>query len=1032
MSEISIDRDLFFRRVGIIQSKLAAPSTPENPNEFYGADSVLIVTGKFNEDNLYLKSSVLHTWILGYEFPATALLITRKQVVVVTSAGKAKHLSPLLAESNPVPVIVWTRTKDASHNKSLFENLLNEILAAGPIVGKLPKDQFEGAFVDEWQAVYSTASPAPTEIDATLGLSACENSHRDETELALLKTAAKASTAIMTQYFAEEMSTIIDDERTVTHAKFSDRIEAKIEDTKFFTHNAKVLKSLGGASNFDASLLDWSYTPIVQSGGAYDLRPSAQSDNKPLQGDVILCSLGIRYKFYCSNIARTYLIDPTKDQEANYMFLVQLQQHLLDTLREGLKVQDLYAAAIQYIKQHKPALVNHFLKNIGWGIGIDFKDSTMLLNAKNSRTFQPGMTLNLSVGFADLPNSNNKSTYSLLLTDTVQVAAGANTPPIVLTDSAKGKDEISYYFKDDDNADIKAEETKQAKSKAKSAKIEGSSTILRSKLRGEARNHEDDTEQKRVQHQKLLHSRIQQEGLKRFTEEGQSLEGDAKPLVKKFESYKREEQIPSYVKDLRIHVDVKTQTILVPINGRPVPFHISSYRNGSKNEEGDWVYIRLNFHSPGQVASKKENTPFQDANAEFIRNITLRSRDGERMADVFKKITDLKKEAVKREAERKEMADVIEQDNLVQVKNRRPIKLDSVFMRPATEGKRVPGGLEIHQNGIRYVSPFRSDQNVDVVFSNIKHLFFQPCDQELIVVIHLHLKNPIMIGKRKTKDVQFYREASEMAFDETGNRRRKYRYGDEDELEAEQEERRRRVALNKEFRGFTDKISEASNGALDVDIPFRELGFSGVPFRSNVLCQPTTDCLVQFIDPPFLVVTLQEIEIAHLERVQFGLKNFDLVFVYKDFNRPVTHINTIPMESLDSVKDWLNEVDIPFSEGPVNLNWPTIMKTVTGDPHSFFAEGGWNFLTLDSDNEDDAEEEESEFEVSDDNPDDESGEESDDYSEDGGASDDDGSSFDEDEESGEDWDALDEKARRADAGLESEDEEKGNKRRKRA
>jgi nucleosome binding factor SPN SPT16 subunit len=38
-----------------------------------------------------------------------------------------------------------------------------------------------------------------------------------------------------------------------------------------------------------------------------------------------------------------------------------------------------------------------------------------------------------------------------------------------------------------------------------------------------------------------------------------------------------------------------------------------------------------------------------------------------------------------------------------------------------------------------------------LLFSNIKHLFFQPCDDELIVVIHIHLKAPIMIGKKKAK-----------------------------------------------------------------------------------------------------------------------------------------------------------------------------------------------------------------------------------------------------------------------------------------
>lgn len=36
---------------------------------------------------------------------------------------------------------------------------------------------------------------------------------------------------------------------------------------------------------------------------------------------------------------------------------------------------------------------------------------------------------------------------------------------------------------------------------------------------------------------------------------------------------------------------------------------------------------------------------------------------------------------------------------------------------------------------------------------------------------------------------------------------------------------------------------------------------------------------------------------------------------------------------------------MPISEGPVNLSWPAIMKTVNEDPHAFYAEGGWNFLT---------------------------------------------------------------------------------------
>ena len=200
--------------------------------------------------------------------------------------------------------------------------------------------------------------------------------------------------------------------------------------------------------------------------------------------------------------------------------------------------------------------------------------------------------------------------------------------------------------------------------------------------------------------------------------------------------------------------------------------------------------------------------------------------------------------------------------------------------------------------------------------------------------------------------------------------------------------------MDKEFKGFAELIADSSHGMVDLDIPFRELGFQGVPFRSSVLCVPTRDCLVQLIDPPYLVVTLEEIEIAHLERVQFGLKNFDLVFVFKDFNKPVVHINTIPVELLEDVKSWLTDVDIPISEGQMNLNWVQIMKTVLADPYQFFIDGGWAFLTGQGESDEE--------------------EESDDYS----GSDDDGSGGgdddDDDSESGEDWDALERKAAKAD------------------
>jgi len=190
------------------------------------------------------------------------------------------------------------------------------------------------------------------------------------------------------------------------------------------------------------------------------------------------------------------------------------------------------------------------------------------------------------------------------------------------------------------------------------------------------------------------------------------------------------------------------------------------------------------------------------------------------MSEIFRAIQDLKKSVVKRDAEKKEMEDVVEQESLREIRNRRPQRLMDIYARPSADSRRVPGELEIHENGIRYQSPLRSDSRIDLLFNNIRHVFFQPNDSELVTLVHVHLRSPIMVGKRKTKDVQFYREVTDAAVDETGNRKRKYRYGDEDEHEQEAEERRRRAAMNKEFKEFAQKIADAVLAPHYCFVPF--------------------------------------------------------------------------------------------------------------------------------------------------------------------------------------------------------------------
>ncbi|OXB44943.1 hypothetical protein B1J92_C03047g [Nakaseomyces glabratus] len=1025
MSELNIDAEAFKARVELLHGKYR-----EFENE---PNSMVFALGSSNPENPYQKTTALHYWLMGYEFPATLIVFTPGKVVIITSGPKAKHLEKVVElfknNNNGVELEIWQRNnKDVEHSQKLFKDIIELINTAGKTVGIPEKDVYEGKFMKEWKPIWDAAIKEHEFklVDISAGLSSTWEV-KDDKEKAYISIASKCSDRFM-NLLSDEMVRAVDDELKITNSKLSDKIENKIDDLKFLKKITNDLSAMCPPNHkFTLDLLDWTYSPIIQSGNKFDLRVSAHSNNDQLHGNgCILASCGIRYNNYCSNTTRTFLIDPSEEMVNNYVFLLDLQKHIIENeLKAGRTGKEVYESVVEFIKKVRPELAGNFTKNIGSLIGLEFRDSFFVLNSKNDkRKIQVGDCFNISFGFNALKDMKTNTNYALQLADTVILNEDG---PKILTEYTKSKSQVSFYF----NNDEVEKEKKPAASTKIPTNLDGNSKILRSKLRGDARGESQDAqkEQIRKENQRKLHEKLQKEGLLRFTAEDATTEGsETRQYFKKYESYVRESQIPNNVRDLRIHVDWRSQTIIVPIYGRPVPFHINSYKNGSKNEEGEYTYLRLNFHSPGSAGGISKNVvelPYDDSpDNQFMRSITLRSKDGDRISETFKQITDLKKESTKREQERKALADVVQQDKLIENKTGRTKRLDQIFVRPSPDTKRVPSTVFIHENGIRYQSPLRTDSRIDILFSNIKNLIFQSCKGELIVIIHIHLKNPIMMGKKKIQDVQFYREASDVSVDETGTGRRnqnKFRkYGDEDELEQEQEERRKRAMLDKEFKYFADAIAEASNGLVSVESTFRDLGFQGVPNRSAVFCMPTTDCLVQLIEPPFLVVNLEEIEVAILERVQFGLKNFDLVFVYKDFKKPVTHINTIPIESLDFLKQWLTDMDIPYAISTINLKWSTIMQSLQEDPHQFFLDGGWSFLNANSDEEgsDESEEEISEYEASEEEPEDESAySDEDDYSED--ISDGSYSGADSEEEEGEDWDELEKKAAKADrtAGL---------------
>jgi nucleosome binding factor SPN SPT16 subunit len=81
--------------------------------------------------------------------------------------------------------------------------------------------------------------------------------------------------------------------------------------------------------------------------------------------------------------------------------------------------------------------------------------------------------------------------------------------------------------------------------------------------------------------------------------------------------------------------------------------------------------------------------------------------------------------------------------------------------------------------------------------------------------------------------------------------------------------------------------------------------FTGCHNKANVNMYPTS---------------MQDIELVHFERVSLAVKNFDFVLVYKDYAN-FKRISSVPMESLTYIKDWLDDSEIIYTEGPISLNW---------------------------------------------------------------------------------------------------------------
>mmetsp|Transcript_2232 Transcript_2232/g.3562 ORF Transcript_2232/g.3562 Transcript_2232/m.3562 type:complete len:816 (-) Transcript_2232:34-2481(-) len=795
-----------------------------------------------------------------------------------------------------------------------------------------------------------------------------------------------------------------------------DQVEEIIDEEKQKDHNS-ISRSLHNSFPDISKKLGVepeSLSVQVQSGGVFD--PDLLTNKDNLSYDVVFLGLRVS-ELRC---VRTLLINPTAEVKKWYLALYDLVQVAQEALQADVSLGQVHQKVVTALQAREPELLKYLPSVLG--VGPNGKSIT----ADSSDKAQAGEQYELTFALNNLQVPSKfkckSSAISVVIYDTVQVNKGKSSE--LLTDVVREYSEISYSLEDEEEP-----EPKRSKPKVDLEELEHKGVVRSSRLRNQINTQNIENERRRKDNQKEIRDKKLEELRQRFSnnEMGEKDKSEGQKSLSEISAYSSREAMPSGARPNQIYVDTRHEAVLLPIHGQIVPFHVSTIKNVSKNEEGQYFFLRINFVHPGAGIIKDASytlPELKEPNSFYIKELTFRSSNSKNLNSAFRLLKELIKRVKAKDYEENEKKNLVDQEKLILIKGKRPV-LPDVTIRPNISGKKTEGSLEAHQNGLRFVSS--RGEKLDIIYSNIKQAIFQPVENELIVLVHFYLHNSIMVGTKKTLHLQFYAEAG-IQSDDLDMRRRSGM--DLDEIQQEQRERKYKEKLNKEFKNFCEQVQQVSGEKIDFDIPYRELGFYGVPYKTNVFIMPSVNCLLSLIEQPFFIIMLNEIEIAHFERVHFGLRNFDLVFVFKDYTKPPMRICSIPAEYLESIKDWLNDIDILYSESVNPMNWGNIMKEITKDLESFIEEGGWNFLQdsdsegqpqEDSEQEEDPEFEEAEYE-SEEEEESEMSEASEPESED--------SAQESEEEDGLDWEELEENARKMDAKKRAAKEAKASKKSK--
>lgn len=423
----------------------------------------------------------------------------------------------------------------------------------------------------------------------------------DEAALTEIKKAGVLTARIMKYVLLGKMEEIVDQEVETTNLALATSA-AEVIDDRDALHKARCPVE---TNNYDCVL-----GPVVQSGGVYNINlqdPSVASSDAKLSPDVFLMSLGMRFKGHRALCTRTYIIDSTPMMKAVYMCVSEAQYKLIEGLKPGVVIKDVVTAVrdefLAKLQATGIEMTAKLGRNFGSAIGPRLSDRYLVLNARNETVVQEGMSFYVNVSLSDIvrtdkheiPNAkiNDINTYAISVADTVIVtSSGAE---VVTERAGKSWKDVGYEMAGEDEDEDEDDEVRPQRQQEIFVSGGRDKTGRSSRIRELSKTIDPEIAQRRIERQQeLLRQKMEEAKGKKVVS---SVSDAEKELANapEISAYSSITQYPPRTRPNQIIVDRTHDSVLLPILGTLVPFHISTIRSVTKSDEGRFVFCTSTY-----------------------------------------------------------------------------------------------------------------------------------------------------------------------------------------------------------------------------------------------------------------------------------------------------------------------------------------------------------------------------------------------------------------------------------------------------